>query len=107
MRLFARIFGWLLVLAALGCLAFDLSRLADGEAFTLSPLGQVWFTLDPGSLNLLQAVVERYISPRLWGPPGIANLLLLPAVAVFLVPGLILVLLSHRRRGPRRWFRRT
>ena len=107
MRLFGRILGWLLILAALGSLAFDLNRLANGEVFYLSPLGQVWFTLDPGSLNLLQAIVERYIWQRLWGPPGIATVLLLPAVAVFLVPGLILLLLSYRRPGPRRWFRRT
>jgi len=106
-RLFGRILGWLFIGAALASLAYDLNRLAGGEAFTLSPLGQVWFTLDPASLNLLQAIVERYIWAPLWGPPGIANLLLLPAVVVFLVPGLILLLLSYRRPGPRRWFRRS
>lgn len=106
MRLFGRSLGWLCLAAALGALAFDLSRLANGEAFSLTPLGHLWFTLDRDSLNLFQVLVERYVWQRLWGPPGIASLLLLPAVMVFLVPGAILLLLSYRRRGPRRWFRR-
>ena len=45
------------------------------------------------------------LSTMLWGPPGIASLLLMPALLVFLLPGLILVLLC--RKGQRRWFRRS
>jgi len=30
------------------------------------PVGQLWFALDPGSLNLLQALVERGLWPPLW-----------------------------------------
>jgi hypothetical protein len=30
------------------------------------PLGAVLFRLDPGLLNLVQAVVQRYLLPMLW-----------------------------------------
>ncbi len=29
-------------------------------------LGELWFRVDPYSLNLTQAIVQRYIHPRLW-----------------------------------------
>ncbi|TVQ35279.1 MAG: hypothetical protein EA356_08320 [Geminicoccaceae bacterium] len=29
-------------------------------------LGELWFNLDPFSLNLTQAVVQRYLHPGLW-----------------------------------------
>ena len=37
--------------------------------FLLEPapsLGKFWFDLHSGSLNLVQAVTQRYISPELW-----------------------------------------
>lgn len=44
--------------------------------------GEIWFALSPDTLNLMQAVVQRYISPALWDPT-IVSLLQLPAVALF------------------------
>ena len=103
MRTVGLAIGWLLLLAAFGCLAFDVARM-DGNAFALAPLGQVWFALDPGSLNFTQAVIERYIWASLWDP-GISTLLQWPAFFVFLVPGVILLML-FRQRGPRPKFRK-
>jgi len=106
-RRVGRLLGWLLVLAALASLAYDLVRVAQGGAFLLSPLGQIWFSIDSGSLNLSQAVIERYVWPPLWDP-AILWILQLPAVFVFLLAGLLLLLLlgrSRRRFGRRRWFR--
>ena len=102
-KLVGRILGWLLLLAALGALGYDLAQLYHGAGFGLSPLGQIWFDIDAPSLNLVQAVVERYIWPPLWDP-GITTLLLWPGVLVFLVPGLLLVVLCRRPRR-KRWFR--
>lgn len=31
-----------------------------------SSLGKLWFQNHPGSLNLLQATIQRYIHPDLW-----------------------------------------
>ena len=56
-------------------------------------LGQIWFTASPSSLQIAEAVVERYIdpcslmlflgcSPFLWHP-GVATILQLPAINVF------------------------
>lgn len=106
-RSVGRLLGWLLVLAAFASLVYDLIRVAQGGAFRLSPLGQIWFAIDPGSLNLSQAVVERYIWPPLWDPV-ILWVLQLPAALVFLLPGLLLLLSlgrSRRRFGKRGRFR--
>ena len=40
-------------------------------------LGKFWFDMHAGSLNLLQAVTQRYISPDLWSG-GIVPLLKQP-----------------------------
>lgn len=61
-------------------------------------LGEVWFALAPGSLNLAQAVTQRYIAPEVWDP-GVIWLLELPAVAVSgLVAALLTGLALLRRR---------
>ncbi|WP_422364501.1 hypothetical protein [Pyruvatibacter mobilis] len=48
----------------------------------MASLGQVWFALSPETLNLSQAVIQRYISPELWDP-GIIWLLGQPATVIF------------------------
>ncbi|MEQ9520378.1 MAG: hypothetical protein RLN89_13165 [Parvibaculum sp.] len=42
--------------------------------------GEVWFALSSNTLNLMQAVTQRYLTPGLWDP-GIVSILKLPAVA--------------------------
>ena len=84
-----QLIGLLLLLLALGALAWDLFGFFDTGSFTLSVWGDLWYMLHPGSLNLYQAVVERYISVALWDET-LAPLLLLPAVIVFGLPGLLL-----------------
>ena len=100
-RIFCLAIGGLFLLAAAGVLGYEVARASDGGAFGLQPLGQVWYDVDPGSLNLVQAVTERYLSPALWDPV-ILTLLYWPAFLVFLVPGLVLTLLCAWRRGRRR-----
>ena len=34
----------------------------------MASLGEVWFAIHPGSLNLSQAVTQRYLSPEIWDP---------------------------------------
>ncbi len=73
----------------------------DQKGLVIRPLGQIWFEIDPPSLNVTQAVVERYISPFVWDPL-IASLLQVPGVALFAVLGLVFLLLSRSsRRGGR------
>lgn len=97
--------GWILILGA----AFALGRQAHlwWQSGTFEPLalGQLWYDLDPGSLNLAQAVVQRYLLPELWDP-GIITLLQWPSWAVLGIPGIGLTALSWPTRGRRRRRRR-
>ena len=77
----------LLIAAALLGLAFFGEAGAGGTRFMA--LGALWFWLSPGSLNLVQAVTERYLSVALWDHL-IFPLVQQPAVLVFGVAGAVL-----------------
>lgn len=51
----------LLLLALLLLVAAAVAAVTNAGA-----LGAAWFRADPGSLNTLQAGVQRYIAPGLW-----------------------------------------
>ena len=93
MRTVVRLLGLLFVLAALFVLGADLADADAGEGRGLMPLGQLWYELHSGSLNLTQAVIERYIWQPLWDPVVI-TVLQWPAAAVFGVLGAILLALG-------------
>ena len=95
-RLF-RLLGAVLLLAGLMLLVGDVFALFHGAGFHPRALGQLWYTVDPGSLNLLQAVVQRYLFPWLWDS-AIVWVLLQPAFVVALVAGVFLWLVTKPRR---------
>ena len=97
MRFLARILSFPFLVAGFAVFFVDLGAMIDGAPFSLMPLGRVWYALGPGSLNLTQAVVERYIWPPLWDPVLI-TVLQWPAAAVLGVPGIVLLILGFR--GP-------
>jgi hypothetical protein len=97
--------GWFLVLAAVAVAGWELLAPNAAVGYDLRPAGELWYRLAPGSLNLLQAVVERYIWPPLWDP-AFVSILQLPALVVFAVPGVVLLLLCFWRGGHRRKRRR-
>lgn len=91
MRIFARLVGILFLVLALVILAADLVAAARGEgAGELRPLGALWYALDPGSLNLVQAVIERYVWEPLWDPV-LAGILRVPGVYLFAGLGVVLI----------------
>src|SRR6185369_656324 len=92
-----RLIGWIIFLAGLAVLARDVFVWIDTKHWAPIALGQVWFDLNRSSLNLVQAVVQRYIHPFLWDPI-IVSILLCWAFAVFMGLGLVLLALSGRRR---------
>lgn len=96
MRIVGRIVGWVLILAAVAVLGADALVALESGQFGPRPMGQLWFQLDAGSLNLLQAVVQRYLHPSIWDP-GIVTVLLLPAFVVLAVPGVLMALLCRPR----------
>lgn len=88
----------LLGLAAV-LLAYDLvTGLSGAGTFGFNSLGDLWGRLSAASLNLVQAIVQRYLFPALWDPV-LVTFLLLPAWLVFGVPGLLLTL-SGRKSVP-------
>ena len=94
MRLLAHIVGWTLLIVALVIAIRDGLASLDQKVLVIKPLGQIWYDIDPPSLNTAQAVVERYVSPTLWDP-AIVTILQLPGVAVFGVLGIVFLLLSR------------
>lgn len=98
--------GSMIVLRVLGLLflaAGFVSLVVDGVAsiasasLVMTPLGQAWFNVHPASLNLTQAIIERYTFPFLWDPVFL-TVLLLPSWVVFAVIGVVLYYIGRRRR---------
>jgi len=98
-----RFIGWLLLGAAVVALGADALASLEAGNIHLEPLGAVWFKIDVGSLNLTQAVIQRYVSPWLWDP-AIQWLLAQPAAAVAGVPAVVLLWFfrAPASRRPRR-----
>ncbi len=104
MRVVVCSLGWLLILAALAVAGWEMLAPNPAVGYDLRPAGELWYSLAPGSLNLLQAIVERYIWPPLWDP-AIIGILQLPAFVVFAVPGVVFAgICGLRRRRRRRRF---
>lgn len=92
-----RLVGLVFLLLGAVVLAADMLR-ADGEPFRLTALGEWWFWLHPGSLQLLQPAIERHLSPALWDP-GMQTLLEWPlAPELFALSGLCFVVAAIHRR---------
>jgi len=92
----ARLIGWIIFLAGVSVLVRDVLVWIDTKRWAPMALGQLWYDLSPWSLNLVQAVVQRYIHPFLWDPI-IVSILLCWAFAVLMVVGLVILAVSHRR----------
>jgi hypothetical protein len=91
-----RLIGWIIFLAGGAVLVRDVLVWTDTKSWAPITLGQLWFDLSRSSLNLVQAVVQRYIHPFLWDPI-IITILLWWAFAVLMVLGALIVALSDRR----------
>src|ERR1700731_4100162 len=91
-----RLIGWVIFLTGLSVLVRDVLVCIHSKLWAPIPLGQLWFDFSRSSLNLVQAVVQRYIHPFLWDPI-IVTILLCWAFAVLMVFGLLILLLSRKR----------
>src|SRR5437660_11646173 len=95
-----RLIGWIVFLAGLAVLAHDVFVWIDTKRWAPIAVGQLWFDLGRSSLNLVQAVVQRYIHPFLWDPI-IVTVLLWWAFAVLRVLGVLIRALAGRRARAR------
>ena len=93
-----RVIGWIVLLAGAAVLVRDGLVWIDTKHWAPIALGQLWYQLNRSSLNLFQAVVQRYIHPFLWDPI-IVSLLLSRAFAVLMILGVLLLVLFRRRNA--------
>ena len=86
-----KIVGWSLVILALAACAYELHASIETGGYRMIEAGALWFRFDVESLNLAQAIVQRFIHPYLWDPL-IAGMLHWPAWSLLGGPGVALVL---------------
>lgn len=93
-----RIAGMVIMACGMLLLLGDLHLTGGETGYRPSALGALWHEWDAPSLNLLQAITERYILPQLWSHV-LLPLLLSPAwmVAVILGAALIALTLKSKR----------
>ena len=94
-----RVIGWIVLLFGGAVLVRDVLVWIDTKHWAPIALGQLWYQLNRSSLNLVQAVIQRYIHPFLWDPI-IVSALLCWAFAVLMVLGVLLLVGFRRRNGP-------
>lgn len=101
---FLRGIGWVLVLLAVLVIVFGAVIWTRGAPIFEQAGGAYWFSAHSESLNLVQAIIQRYVHPAVWDP-FLVTILLWPiaaglgaVAAVLAVPGLLLVNLFRRRR---------
>lgn len=87
----------MLLLAGAAVLARDVAAYFTRHLWEPIVLGQLWYRLDRSSLNLAQAVIQRYVSPVLWDRIVVAVLLCWVWALLLGLGGVVLVL-AHRRR---------
>lgn len=88
-----RILGLWLIAASIVGIVIDGTKSIAADRLIVTPFGETWFVLSPGSLNLVQAAVERNIHPWVWDPV-IQGLLMLPNWLVVGALGFFLVWLT-------------
>src|SRR5690606_25481060 len=92
-----RLIDWLLVGVSAALLGYDLLQFLHSQRRRALRLGEFWFKLDVGSLNLAQAVIQRYIFPELWDPV-LVSFLLWPAALTFFAAGILFLLLFRKKK---------
>lgn len=96
-RLTFRLLGLLLLAAAFAALVIDGTRSIAGGMLSLTPLGQTMAWLMPEKFATLEPAVQHAVPPLLWDPVMV-NLLLMPTWLVIGGLGIIVMLLTQKRR---------
>jgi hypothetical protein len=91
-----RVIGWVVLLAGVSVLTRDVIVWIDTKTWAPVAFGQLWYQFNRSSLNLVQAVIQRYFSPFLWNPI-IVSILLCWAFAVLIGAGVVILLLARKR----------
>ena len=95
-----RLFGILFLVLTVITIVLDMTRSIADSAIVWTALGKEWFDFSASSLNLMQAVIQRYVHPTIWDPV-IVNILLMPSWAVFAALAAIFLWFGRTRKS--RW----
>jgi hypothetical protein len=95
-----RVIGWLLIVAALLALGWDLFMWINKGHFQPSAVGLLWYTLSPRSFNFAEHTVSGLFSKKFWDS---LNVLVLAQPMLFVagIPGILLALIARPRRRRR------
>ena len=93
-----RVVGWVLICLALAALGYEVLLAAASETWRMIAAGELWYALDRNSLNLAQAITQRYLHPALWDPI-LQSALTWPAWSLLGGPGVALVVALSGRRN--------
>lgn len=96
-RLLFRVLAMISLAIAVIMAVIDATRSIAASALTFTPLGESWYSVSPDTLNLSQAVVQRYTLPVLWDPVAIF-ILTLPGWLVFAALSLLFYAIGRPRR---------
>jgi hypothetical protein len=96
--IFFQIIAWVLIVAAFLVLGDETYVWAVSGSFHAHPFGELWYSLNAGSLNGLHALVTDHISVWLWDSV-IQPVLVMPAYLVLGVPGVVLRVLIGIRNS--------
>ena len=96
-----RAIAWILLALAAIVGAHDALNFWQTGTYDPLQLGTLWYQVDRGSLNLVQAVVERYVHPVLW-EDVIFPCLVWPAWLVLGSLAVVVGILSSAHRPRRR-----
>ncbi|MGI9492960.1 MAG: hypothetical protein ACR2QF_11235 [Geminicoccaceae bacterium] len=77
---------------AIAALVYELWLGSQSGGYRTIAAGELWFKIHGPSLNVAQAVIQRYLHPALWDP-GIITLLKWPAWSLFGAIGAVLTIL--------------
>lgn len=89
-----RAVGYLAVVGALFTGFWDLYQSVSQDRMVLTPLGQFWSEISPGTLNLTQAVIQRYVHPGVW-EHGVFWFLKLPGFTALLIFATVVLLVAQ------------
>jgi hypothetical protein len=93
-----RVVGWVLICLALAAFGYEMLLAATSGTWRMIAAGELWYALDRGSLNIVQAIIQRYLHPALWDPI-LQSVLAWPAWSLLGGPGIALVVALSGRRS--------
>lgn len=96
-RLSFRFLALLLLAAAFAALVIDGTRSIAGSAMSLSPMGQTLSWLMPDKFAMLKSALQHALPHVLWDPVMV-RVLLMPTWFVLGAIGILLMLLTQKRR---------